>query len=166
MKNLFLLVLVIALVFYAYKKFGSSGTWQTDNDQPAAYRTLDMQFTLQGRDFSFKAVGEFPSQSVCETIQQKRASLIEEVQQWCSSTQGCRSASVSRCGSSIEERYKSMLGKNNADVYYMHAQSSNNQRVVMVFWGLSDAEGKIVCEQGRQDLLKKYASDEVSCVPA
>lgn len=164
MKNLFLFVIVIAACFFAYKKFGSQQDWQADGNQAHAYKVLDMKFHVQGRDFSFKAVGEYSSQSTCETL--KDESLIDAVKQFCSSIGSCQSSSISACSASVDPKYTTMLNQSNANVYYLHAQNGNKQRAVMVFWGLNDAEGKQVCEAGKQQLLSQHPEDDVQCIPA
>lgn len=164
MKNLFLLVFVVAAAFFAYKKFGNkAGSY---GDGPVAYVTSDMQLRLQGRDFSLKAVVEFPSQAACQSSYQGNESFVHQINTLCASTQGCRSSTTSSCIASVDEKYKSMLGKENANVYYLHAERQGRQRGVLVYWGLNDQEGKMICEAGKQHLLKQYANDEVNCVPA
>lgn len=164
MKNLFLLVLIVAAALFVYKKFANTSDFQSD--QPSAYVTADMKLRLQGRDFSLKAVVEFPSQAVCESAYQGNESFVEEIKNLCSATEGCRSSSTSTCIASVDEQYKTMLARENANVYYLHAERKGVQRGVLVYWGLNDHEGKIVCEAGKQHIVKQYANDEVNCVPA
>lgn len=164
MKNLFLLVFVVAAVFFAYKKFGNKA--DSYGDGPVAYVTSDMQLRLQGRDFSLKAVVEFPSQAACQSSYQGNESFVQDLNQLCASTQGCRSSTTSSCIASVDEKYKSMLGKGNANVYYLHAERTGKQRAVLVYWGLSDHEGKMACEAGKQHIEKQYPNDSISCVPA
>ncbi len=164
MKNLFLLVFVLAAVFFAYKKFGTSSGFQ--GDQPSAFVTSDVKLHMQGRDFSLKAVVEFPSQAVCQSAYQGTESFVQEIKALCAATEGCRSSSTSTCIASVDEKYKTMLDKGNANVYYLHAERKGRQRGVLVYWGLNDDEGKKVCEVGKQRLLKQYANNEVNCVPA
>lgn len=164
MKNLFLLVFVVTAAFFAYKKFSNKLALQ--GDQPPAYVTADMKLHLQGRDFSLKAVVEFPSQVACTSSYQAQESFVEQLKQLCSSVQGCQSSNTSSCIASVDEKYQRMLGKENANVYYLHAERKGQQRGVLVYWGLNDQEGKMICEAGKQHLLKQYDSDELECVPA
>ena len=164
MKNLFLLVFVVAVAFFAYKKFGNKSAFQ--GDQPSAYITSDMKLHLQGRDFTLKAVVEFPSQAACASSYQANQSFVNDIKSLCSVTEGCRSSAISSCVASVDEKYKTMLKKGNANVYYLHAEHNDTQRGVLVYWGLSDEEGKTVCEAGKQYLSNQYPHDTINCVPA
>lgn len=164
MKNLFLLVVVVAAAFFAYKKFSPTSGFK--GDQPSAYISSDMKLHFQGRDFSLKGVVEFPSQAACEASHQANESFVNDIKALCSATEGCRSANTSTCVASVDEKYKTMLQKGNANVYYLHGERKGMQRVVVVYWGLNDREGKMVCEAGKQYLSKQYPDDVIDCVPA
>lgn len=136
-----------------------------------AYSMLNMKMTSGGRDFSVKAVMEFPDQQTCERSKEKAHSLLSGFKDVCKATTGCQQLSDSPCNSYVEDRYLSLLNQQKSDIYYLHLRGSYKERGVIVFWGLNSDEAKHICEKGQEDITrenryKQDANDKVtaSCV--
>lgn len=118
------------------------------------YSMLNMKLSSGSRDFNIKAVMEFPSQLACEQSRNGYSSLVQDFKSTCESAQGCKSLNDTACSSYVEDKYLAMLHQEKRDVYYIHVQGSQQDRGVIVFWGLNEEEAQRFCEKGQQDLME------------
>lgn len=164
MKKILLLLILLVVAFFAYQKFMDRIEEDLEEGKGVAYVTSDMKLNRHGRDFSLKAVIEFPSQKACEASYQGNKSFVQDIQELCTATPGCKSSSTSACIASVDEKYKSMLDTNNTSVYYLYAESERKQRAILVYWGLNDQEARKVCEAGKMQILRRRPDDKIGCI--
>lgn len=163
-KILFIVLIVIVSGVFAFNYFSSPKPLEESAlvvSKEPAYAMLNMKLSSGSRDFSLKAVMEFPSQKACEKARENYSSLEQDFKSMCDSTVGCQSLDSTACSSYVEDKYLSMLDRQQRDIYYLHMQGSRKERGVIVFWGVNTDEAKIICEKGQKDMTEKnrYRSD-------
>ncbi len=143
-----MLAIGIAIYTFSSKSTTPEATNVANEPQIPTYIDVEIKLDVAGRDVSGKLVFEFPNIKRCEEESNNKQSFIQEYNQQCTEMNGCKSIQIGSCSNYVDHKYISMLNKQFKGSHYMHLSDPTykNERGVIAFWGLSDAEAEKICQ--------------------
>lgn len=130
------LLIVAALGALAYKN------QPPPEKGPIVYSESRFALNIPGREMEFVVIGQR-----YETADCRRDSVAKTMQEVCTAENFCVE-SRHECKRDVDQRYKNMLGKQSSSTHYVHMQHQTEPlQGVALFWGLTDAESQMICQQ-------------------
>lgn len=149
-------MLVMGIAIYAVSNTSKTpdiAATPTNAPTTPTYIDVEIKLDVKGRDISGKLVFEFPSMERCQAESGNQKSFVQEYNETCNESRGCKSVQVGSCSSFVDDKYLSMLNKQFKGSHYMHISDTqtSDERGVLAFWGLSDEEATALCDASRKD---------------
>jgi hypothetical protein len=156
MKNLFLLCLMVALGWFAWKRFGHGGA-PLVIEHPI-YGEMRAGTTIANRDIEMAIFVRMESESLCHS---QAEVVARDVLRDCPSC----TLQPAKCQATLPPRYARMFDDVPIASPYvsMTAANSSERDARLVVYGLTDAEGQSVCEVMRAKVKERYTG-EAHCV--
>lgn len=125
---------------------------------------IEVRILMQAgqREIELVAIEERPSEVECE-----KREVNARIAQICPTGKvSCTLKSV-ECSRTIEPRFGRMLDKQKASVHYAHLEEEKDgkpRRGVVLGWGMTEQESKLVCGAIQTAALKNNSKNQVNCI--